>query len=65
MSHFTSDKKMLTFITSKGQIREAIVRNNYLNNWTFNEKIDCIKAVFCEESIRGNHFSALLTSCFY
>lgn len=34
----------------------AVVRNNYLNNWAFKEKIDCLKAVFCGESIRGNHF---------
>lgn len=52
-----SDKKMLTFTTSKGQIHKAVARNNYLNNWAFNEKIDCIKAVFWGESIRGNHFS--------
>lgn len=34
----------------------AVVRNNYLNNWAFKEKTDCLKAVFCGKSIRGNHF---------
>lgn len=55
---------MLTFTASRGQIPVAIVRNNYLNNWAFKEKIDCLKAVFCGESIRGNHFSWLLDIVF-
>lgn len=55
---------MLTFTASRGQIPVAIVRNNYLNNWAFKEKIDCLKAVFCGESIRGNHFSWLLDILF-
>lgn len=55
---------MLTFTVSRGQIPVAIVRNNYLNNWAFKEKIDCLKAVFCGESIRGNHFSWLLDIVF-
>lgn len=55
---------MLTFTASGGQIPVAIVRNNYLNNWAFKEKIDCLKAVFCGESIRGNHFSCLLDIVF-
>lgn len=55
---------MLTFTASEGQIPAAIVRNNYLNNWAFKEKIDCLKAVFCGESIRGNHFSCLLDIVF-
>lgn len=55
---------MLTFTACRGQIPVAIVRNNYLNNWAFKEKIDCLKAVFCGESIRGNHFSWLLDIVF-
>lgn len=55
---------MLTFTVSRGQIPVAIVRNNYLNNWAFKEKIDCLKAVFCGESIRENHFSCLLDIVF-
>lgn len=55
---------MLTFTASGGQIPVAIVRNNYLNNWAFKGKIDCLKAVFCGESIRGNHFSCLLDIVF-
>lgn len=55
---------MLTFTASRGQIPVAIVRNNYLNNWAFKEKIDCLKAVFCGESIRGNHFFWLLDIVF-
>lgn len=57
-------QKMLTFTVSKGQIPVAVVRNNYLNNWAFKEKIDCLKAVFCGESIRGNHFFCLLDIVF-
>lgn len=55
---------MLTFTASRGQIPVAVVRNNYLNNWAFKEKIDCLKAVFCGESIRGNHFFWLLDIVF-
>lgn len=55
---------MLTFSASGGQIPVAIVRNNYLNNWAFKGEIDRRKAVFCGESIRGNHFSCLLDIVF-
>lgn len=55
---------MLTFTASRRQILVAIVRNNYLNNWAFKEKIDCLKAVFCGKPIRGNHFFWLLDIVF-
>lgn len=55
---------MLTFTASRGQIPVAVVRNNYLNNWAFKEKIDCLKAVFCGESIKWNHFFWLLDIVF-
>ena len=55
---------MLPYTASRGQIPVAVVRNNYLNNWAFKEKIDCLKAVFCGESIRGNHFFLLLDILF-
>ena len=58
-------KRNAYFHHVKGQIHVAVVMNNYLNDWAFNEKIDCIKASFCWKSIRGNHFSTLLTYCFF
>lgn len=58
-------KRVLTFSTSKGQIHVRTVMNNYLNNWAFNGKIDCIKAVFCWESISENHFSSHVTYCVF
>lgn len=64
MSRFTRDKRCLLLQRPEDKFSVAIVRNNYLNNWAFKEKIDCLKAVFCGESIRGNHFSCLLDIVF-
>lgn len=57
--------KMLTFTVSRGQIPVTVVRNNYLNDWAFKAKIDCLKAVFCGESIRRDHFFCLLDVVFF
>ncbi len=47
-------------MTSNGQIHVAFAMNNYLNNWSPHQKIDCIKAVFIWKSISGHHFSSTL-----
>lgn len=47
-------------MTSNGQIHVAFAMNNYLNNWSPHQKIDCIKAVFVWKSISGHHFSSTL-----